>query len=596
MKIGAWSDWTMDRWVLLVFVLAGLGDGVFPRLPVHAESPPTLATDHKDWSMYNYDVMGSRYNRGEETLVPKRVPELVEKWRFPGRKSRGKVGVIHATPTVVNGHVYFGTATYPAFYKLKPNGQPAWIYRPYGVSRQGLTLRNPIREMVANRIAAERGILGSALVTDKRVFFGDVAGVFYALDRFTGEELWKVDSRAQGFPGAHVANTFMSSPILVQGRVVVGGGGFEHGQALDPSYACCSGRGFVLAFEPATGNIAWKYDVGPRPVRFDQPVVISDAKGEHTFTHGPSTSSVWSTPSYHAGTSTIFFGTDVHNSPRQPTPEDPRLYNKYSSAVIALDASSGKEKWVKQINRGDIFNYAMSSYDSKTNRYKDMSIGDTPKIYTIQVQGQDVLVVGVGCKNGGYYVLRSDDGQLVNQTPIYRGKPKYPLDPPPDPRVIALPSPIGGIQTGCATDGKRVFTNGIDFLRMGHGVPTAGRVVSLHLDASQEFWRHERPAPGTPSQAGDPVAAGIAVAAGVVYFTTTASHRLVAVEASSGRVLKEIQLDTLWTGPSVSRGRVYVGTGSILFLGRKYTGTLHSFGLPGEDEVSRLGAGDETTQ
>jgi len=130
---------------------------------------------------------------------------------------------------------------------------------------------------------------------------------------------------------------------------------------------------------------------------------------------------------------------------------------------------------------------------------------------------------------------------------------------------------------------------------MGRGVPTAGRVVSLHLDASQEFWRHERPAPGMPSQAGDPVAAGIAVAAGVVYFTTTVSHRLVAVEASTGRLLKEIQLDTLWTGPSVSRGRVYVGTGSILFLGRKYTGTLRSFGLPGEDEVSRLGAGDEAT-
>src|SRR6476646_6767173 len=37
---------------------------------------------------------------------------------------------------------------------------------------------------------------------------------------------------------------------------------------------------------------------------------------------------------------TIFFGTDTHNAPRQPTPEDPKLYTKHSCAVIAVDARS----------------------------------------------------------------------------------------------------------------------------------------------------------------------------------------------------------------------------------------------------------------
>ena len=65
-------------------------------------------------------------------------------------------------------------------------------------------------------------------------------------------------------------------------------------------------------------------------------------------------------------------------------------------------------------------------------------------------------------------------------------------------------------------------------------------------------------------------------------------------------VLKEIDLGPVWSGPSVSRGRVYVGTGNTLFspdfegyFPKKYTGVLYSFGLPGEDEVSRLGAGKE---
>jgi hypothetical protein len=37
--------------------------------------------------------------------------------------------VVHATPTVVSGEVYFGTATFPAFYKLDKDGKQLWVYR-----------------------------------------------------------------------------------------------------------------------------------------------------------------------------------------------------------------------------------------------------------------------------------------------------------------------------------------------------------------------------------------------------------------------------------------------------------------------------------
>ena len=138
---------------------------------------------------------------------------------------------------------------------------------------------------------------------------------------------------------------------------------------------------------------------------------------------------------------------------------------------------------------------------------------------------------------------------------------------------------------------------------MQHGPVTGGRVVALSLDTKTERWRHERPKvaslggpPPKPvfTDVGDPVASGIAVANGVVYFTTVASGKLVALDAATGDVLKEIDLGPVWSGPSVSRGRVYVGTGNTQFLPpQKYTGVLFSFGLPGEDEVSRLGAGKE---
>src|SRR5262249_36322984 len=182
-------------------------------------------------------------------------------------------------------------------------------------------------------------------------------------------------------------------------------------------YKCCTGRGFVMALEPKTGRVVWKYDLGPKPEPFDPPMVIKDSWGEHKFYFGPATSSVWSTPSFDAESGTIFFGTDVNTAPRRPTPDNPELHTPQSCAIIALDAQSGKERWVRQITPGDVWTNAMRGYDPKTGRYKDQSIGDTPKIYTIPIEGKPTKVVGAGCKNGGFYVLRASDGRIVEQTP-----------------------------------------------------------------------------------------------------------------------------------------------------------------------------------
>ncbi|MEX0939071.1 MAG: PQQ-binding-like beta-propeller repeat protein [Pirellulales bacterium] len=569
------------------------------ELKVFAEDPPEsnppLITS-SDWPCYNHDVLGWRFNSEESHLSPENAVELVEKWRFPAATSPEKIGAVHATPSVVNGYVYFGTATFPACYKLKPDGTLAWVYH----TRTGEASTTDLPEGGFNRIEAENGILTSALVTQTGVYFGDTAGVFYALDRSTGKELWKVDTRAEGFPGHHSLNIFNGSAILADGKVIVGGGGYEHPYPLDPEYPCCTGRGFVVAFHPATGEVQWKYDVGEKPEWFAEPVAIEDSNGKHLFKYGPSTSSVWSTPSYDSERNTIFFGTDVHNSPRRPTEEDPRYHTKYSAAVIGVDVQSGREKWVTQLNEGDIFNMSMAGYDPNTGRYKDCSIGDTPKVLSIEIDGKLEKVVGVGCKNGGFYVLHAKDGEVLANTPVYDGPPQYPLDPEPSPRMIAPPSPIGGIQTGCATDGRNVFTNGIDWLLLNTkepGLPRGGRVVCVSASLADERWRHERPQLRTLAnlfqKSGDPVGAGIALGGGLACFTTTVSEQLVVLDAASGATLKQIPIGAVWSGPSISRGRIYVGTGSILFFKKQITGTIYSFGTPGDDEVTRLGAGTE---
>ena len=555
--------------------------------------------------MYNCDVLGSRHNKGETALSAAEVGRLEEKWRFPAKGANLEIGVIHATPVVDCGYVYFGTVNKAAFYKLAPDGKVQWSF----------PLNEKDDRVGTNRVGLADGIYSSALVTEDAVYFATLAGFVYALDRDTGKEKWRLDMRAKTFPDAHELNGTFASPILADGKIIVAGGALEQGiRFFRPLYEGFTGRGFVMALEPATGCILWKYDVGPKPERLDPPITIKDGWGEHVFQFGPATSTVWSTPSYHAASRTLFFGTDTNNAPRQPTKEDPRLDTRYACAVIALDARNGAEKWVTQINPSDVWNATMRGYDPKAGRYLDLSIGDTPKPVTISWQGTPTLAVGFGCKNGGFYVARASDGMILAHTPLYTGPPTDPLSTPPDPRTLALPSTIGGLQTGCATDGQRIYTNGIDAIQIGtqtslfgSGHPTGGRVVAISLDTKEEHWRHERPklatVGGPPPKPvykniGDPVASGIAVANGVVYFTTLMSSKLVALDASTGKKLCEIQLPPVWSGPAVSRGRVYVGTGNIVLpdpgsrLGpTQFTGTLFSFGLPGEDEVGRMGGG-----
>ncbi len=112
--------------LIMVFVVVPAFAAQSDPAQVKANAP---SADPADWPMYNHDAAGWRFNSAEHTLSPANVGKLVEKWRFPVADSKETIGVVHATPAVVAGEVYFGTATFPAFYKLNRDGTLCWVYR-----------------------------------------------------------------------------------------------------------------------------------------------------------------------------------------------------------------------------------------------------------------------------------------------------------------------------------------------------------------------------------------------------------------------------------------------------------------------------------
>src|SRR5262245_8178991 len=180
---------------MMLRTVAGLARKVSLVLPLFLLVP--LSADANDWPVTNSDVLGTRHNKGEKKLSRDNVATLVEKWRFPSG-IWPIVGAIHATPVVVNGYVYFGTATFATFYKLTPDGKVKWSYTNPDV---------PKGMLVADKAGVpEAGFVNSPLVTADTVYVGDIGGFIYALDRSTGKERWKINMRAAGFPGAHPAN------------------------------------------------------------------------------------------------------------------------------------------------------------------------------------------------------------------------------------------------------------------------------------------------------------------------------------------------------------------------------------------------------
>src|SRR5262249_34898651 len=151
----------------------------------------------------------------------------------------------------------FGTATDSAFYKVAPDGKLRWEYRNPTYKRAKLT--TPERDggpRPGDRFqSSENGVMCSALVHGDSVYFGDLGGWFYALDRTNGSERWRINSRAEPFPGAHPVNMFFASPIMADGKLIVAGGTLEQVISASPFYRGSTGRGFVMAVEPKDGHI-----------------------------------------------------------------------------------------------------------------------------------------------------------------------------------------------------------------------------------------------------------------------------------------------------------------------------------------------------
>jgi polyvinyl alcohol dehydrogenase (cytochrome) len=376
-------------------------------------------------------------------------------------------------------------------------------------------------------------ITDSALVTNAMVFFGDQKGNIYGLDRSTGTQVWQVHPNKSG--GSIIwASAAWIEDDLGPGIVI----GIGSNEPLASSFPDFSGS--IVRLDPNTGNVVW------------QTYVIPEKEQEAR----SSGAGVWSTPTYDAETGYVYATTGNSYS---TGPASSR-----SDAIIAFDAKNGDIKWTYQAESGD-------------TGQLDGDFADSPHVYKLRGR----KMVGAGEKTGNYIVLDAKYGTLIRKLRV--------VPECPEQNGLFATSAVADVQTRddhlpiVFAPGQNNCTPGNCANGSGPLLPSTGQITAIMPDASATRWNLVTSSENAMS--------GVAVANGVAYYAVVGCDgELLALDAKTGKPLMNRPTSNTgfgeligWgvSGPSVSHGQVYVGTGTQ-FASGVFTGppSIVALGLP----------------
>ena len=208
-----------------------------------------------------------------------------------------------------------------------------------------------------------------------------------------------------------------SAPTLAGTTLVVGGRVADNVQTDMPG-------GVLRGFDVVTGQMRWAFDPGNA-----QP----NAPLQPGRAYVRSTPNSWAPMSWDAATNTVFIpmgssSVDLWGANRTP------LDHKYGASILALDATTGKEKWVYQTVHNDLWDFDIPMQPS---------LVDFP-----QKEGGTKPAVVFGTKSGQIFVLDRLTGKpltKVEELPMKRGN--IPNEPYPATQPHSTGMPQIGAQT-----------------------------------------------------------------------------------------------------------------------------------------------------
>ena len=355
--------------------VAAAGAGVSKNISVTQAQLNGAAKDTKNWLHTNGNYDQTRYYAGDQ-INSKNVSKLKPAFVFQTEV----VESMEVAPIVVDGVMYV-TTSYDHVYALDAvTGKEFWHYK----HKMG-----PITTFCCG--PNNRGVA----VSEGKLFLGTLDAKLVALDASTGKVLWQTEIAD---PEKGYSETM--APTVVDGKVLIGTNGGEYGI-----------RGFVKAFDSASGKLLWTFNTIPekghegvwavndatgrdmhRDIAAEKAQLAKDSSFYATLGGG-----VWMNPAVDLKTRTIFFvvgnpSPDLYGAER---PGD----NLYTDSMVAVNLDTGAYKWHFQYIAHDVW---------------DLDAVSPPILVDAKDKdGKLVPAVIHGGKTGHIYVHNRETGALI---------------------------------------------------------------------------------------------------------------------------------------------------------------------------------------
>jgi len=424
--------------LVLAVVCAAATWGMFqPHAVVAAQGPgPALApvapgAEQVNWAHYGNTPGGSRFAALDQ-ITRENVGQLEVAWTYrtgdtpisPG----GGGAEDQLTPLQIGDRVFVCTPHNNVIALDASTGKELWKTEINAKQKKWMRCRGlayfdaaaPIAQpTVAGATPVKAATVAPGAACQRRILMNSVAPELIALDADTGAFCadfgtnGRVDLRAGMGKGADKGEYYPTSAPTLAGTTIVIGGRVADNVSTDMP------GGVVRGFDVVTGALRWAFDPGNPEVQEAPP------QGK---TYTRSTPNVWAPMSYDPQSNTVFMpvgsaAVDLWGV------KHTALDRKYGASMLAVDATTGKEKWVYQTVHDDLW---------------DFDVPMQPSFVDFPGEGGKTTPALVfGTKAGQIFVLDRQTGQpltKVEERPVPAGNIQGETYSPTQPFSVGMPS------------------------------------------------------------------------------------------------------------------------------------------------------------
>ena len=497
---------------------------------------PAIPCAAADWPALGGGPLRTNYNPAETTLTRENLPQLVEKWSFQTGK------IISATPAVATVEV------------AGEGGVPLVFISSWDGNVYALRLADGSelwRFVTADQPGASYPNTATAHVEDvggTTTVFVSGGETMYSLDAATGTENWHFEA-GTGCADPPGLCSFDGERNEIETAVVLANGMVMFGMDVNDQE---TGKGGFFAVDAADGRLAWYFDLEtgatctPDPAdnirsfdgyhtegELDLPAGFLSTRAGCDFDRSVTgCGNVWSAAAVDQGRGLVYFGSSNCDTDSDPaTPKPGPTMPLYDEALVALNFD-GTPAWTWRPREVDNL---------------DLAFGASPNLFTINFDGGDREVVGIGGKDGTYYVIDRDG---VNESTGVAWDDADPSALPYWATNLVPGGYAGGMTASPAIDEDRrlvyaATAPGLDILN-----PQQPTVHAINMDNGSVTWQNTGERGGYADANFGPVSA----VPGLVMVGTVFTNVLRFYDADSGE-----RLATRYLGSSVASSAVVSG-------------------------------------